>query len=773
MAPLVLRWPSRCVLVACSVALCGAPSAFAADIQVTTRGDTVAADGQCSLREAITAASGDTAFDGCTAGHGADRILLSAGRYPLERGGAGEDANSTGDLDLASAITLAGAGAGSTTIDAGGLPFAQRDRAIEIRPGGDVDLSDLAVIGGRATRGADGAQKFGLPGNPGETVLGGTGTVGADGGGILNRATLTLENVRVVGNRAGDGGDGGLGVGGSGGSCACNAGSGYGGPAGNGGNGGGVANFGTLVVKTSVIQNNVAGTGGRGGEGDGGGGGTFFPNVGNGGDGFGGSPGLGGWGGGIFNAGTLSVDGSSILTNSAGDGGSGNVGSGGAGAVTTANSGLDGIGDGSSASDGGFGGGIADSSMVIVPTMKITASTLAGNRSGAGGVGATGIGGGTRGNSFGGRGGDGGYGGALLVRANVASVVNSTLAGNIAGAGGGGAVAGRTTTGTPHDGADGTQRDGSAVASYAVSLALLQDTIAAGIGRTTLYLIAGSSTVTNSILAGPCGVNGSKLNDGGHDLASGAAGCPGAAGDPKLGPLADNGGATTTMALGAGSAALDKVPASAASCPSTDQRGIARPQFAACDIGAFELAPAPPPGQGLTGAPNLSAVTVAPASFAVGTKSTPKTAAKRHGVAKGTTIGFRLSKAAKVTLSFERRLAGLKLANKHGKTVCLAATGRRRHTLLTRIKRTLGSKASGPGAASKIRRALRKARCIAFASRGKLSRAELAGADKVPFSGRIGHRALARGRYRVRVTATDAAGNVSEPAAAPFTIVAG
>jgi hypothetical protein len=60
--------------------------------------------------------------------------------------------------------------------------------------------------------------------------------------------------------------------------------------------------------------------------------------------------------------------------------------------------------------------------------------------------------------------------------------------------------------------------------------------------------------------------------------------------DPLLGALADNGGPTQTMALGAGSPAID---ANTESCPPPliDQRGVARPQGVACDIGAFELQP--------------------------------------------------------------------------------------------------------------------------------------------------------------------------------------
>ncbi|MBX0326804.1 hypothetical protein K2Z83_03795 [Oscillochloris sp. ZM17-4] len=55
--------------------------------------------------------------------------------------------------------------------------------------------------------------------------------------------------------------------------------------------------------------------------------------------------------------------------------------------------------------------------------------------------------------------------------------------------------------------------------------------------------------------------------------------------DPLLSPLADNGGPTQTLAIGAGSPALN----AGSGCPATDQRGVARPQLGGCDIGAFEL----------------------------------------------------------------------------------------------------------------------------------------------------------------------------------------
>jgi CSLREA domain-containing protein len=64
--------------------------------------------------------------------------------------------------------------------------------------------------------------------------------------------------------------------------------------------------------------------------------------------------------------------------------------------------------------------------------------------------------------------------------------------------------------------------------------------------------------------------------------------------DTRLGTLANNGGPSDTNALLAGSPGINK----GASCPTTDQRGVAREGV--CDVGAYEYhAPPPPPDQGL------------------------------------------------------------------------------------------------------------------------------------------------------------------------------
>ncbi len=57
--------------------------------------------------------------------------------------------------------------------------------------------------------------------------------------------------------------------------------------------------------------------------------------------------------------------------------------------------------------------------------------------------------------------------------------------------------------------------------------------------------------------------------------------------DLLLGPLANNGGPTLTQIPFPPSKAID----GGSGCPATDQRGVARPQGAACDVGAVEYVP--------------------------------------------------------------------------------------------------------------------------------------------------------------------------------------
>lgn len=100
-------------------------------------------------------------------------------------------------------------------------------------------------------------------------------------------------------------------------------------------------------------------------------------------------------------------------------------------------------------------------------------------------------------------------------------------------------------------------------------------------------------TLTNTIVANNTASSGANcigtIIDGGKNLQwnpNTGCGFALAAGDPKLAPLANYGGATKTMGLFVGSAALEA--ALDAACPAKDQRGVTRPQGNHCDIGAFE-----------------------------------------------------------------------------------------------------------------------------------------------------------------------------------------
>jgi hypothetical protein len=93
------------------------------------------------------------------------------------------------------------------------------------------------------------------------------------------------------------------------------------------------------------------------------------------------------------------------------------------------------------------------------------------------------------------------------------------------------------------------------------------------------------------------------------------------AGDPLLGPLADNGGPTPTLLPQPGSPLIDVIPiascqADGAAGITSDQRGVTRPQGPGCDIGAVEVEvvvpPVPPVPPPPPPAPPPSPVTVTP-----------------------------------------------------------------------------------------------------------------------------------------------------------------
>ncbi len=217
--------------------------AHAAAITVNSTADVIADDGQCTLREAVTAANTDAASGAapgeCAAGSGADTISLPAGTYTLALAGQNENANATGDLDFVSNITLSGAGAAMTIIQAGITTTAGIDRVIHLvstlttasfenltirhgyLPSGSgagiyVDLSTAAAITLTNTAFSGNSANLGhalrIEGsNKTVTIAGSTfsnnGISTASGiGTIHNGGILTMIDSRFEGNRADTGG---------------------------------------------------------------------------------------------------------------------------------------------------------------------------------------------------------------------------------------------------------------------------------------------------------------------------------------------------------------------------------------------------------------------------------------------------------------------------------------------------------------------------------------------------------------------------------------
>lgn len=192
--------------------------------------------------------------------------------------------------------------------------------------------------------------------------------------------------------------------------------------------------------------------------------------------------------------------------------------------------------------------------------------------------------------------GEEGYGGGLMIHSNAGSATlrDVTIDGNSASRNGGGVLAGNSNTGAPvvfervTIAGNTAVRGGGLLAGVPVQLA---GSIVAGNSASTL----GPDCWTSSL--GEIVLSGVNLIEDTSDCTTSGTGTPITGEDPRLAPLALNGpGETETMALLAGSPALDAAPAGAGAClpGATDQRGVARPQGAACDLGAYEARPASP-----------------------------------------------------------------------------------------------------------------------------------------------------------------------------------
>jgi CSLREA domain-containing protein len=192
-----------------------------------------------------------------------------------------------------------------------------------------------------------------------------------------------------------------------------------------------------------------------------------------------------------------------------------------------------------------------------------------------------------------------GDGGAIWSNGTLA-LLGSTVAENRAG--NGGAIDAGGTLSLTNSTVSGNRAsgDGGGITSRGV-LALTATTVAANAADTGgggLAVLAGSATLTSTLLAGNQAAVGPDclgvLASGGANLLEQTASCQLTAADnllqvdPQLQPLADNGGPGRTHALPAGSPAVDAV--SDGNCATlTDGRGVNRPIGTRCDIGALEL----------------------------------------------------------------------------------------------------------------------------------------------------------------------------------------
>jgi hypothetical protein len=460
-------------------------------------------------------------------------------------------------------------------------------------PPGALTLHDLTLRGGYA-KGGD---------------AGGGGGAGM-GGAIFNQGSLTLLSVTFTNNTAHggntnstnpNGGGGGIGQdsqsngGGFGGNTLPGAGMLSTGGAGamNGGGGGG----GFLSSANGQNATNLAGAGG--GFGDLGGGPCTSCFTGTNGDGGeGGQSGLGGGSGGGFGAGGNVGPGLSSC------GGGGGVGGGG------------GAGGGFCGGSGGFGGGAS---------IQWSAAGFGG---GAGAIAsAAGFGGGANATLGGGiyySGGGAGMGGAIFNQTGSATLVNVTAIGN--------AAIGGSSQGNPGSGLGAAIFDlnGSVIVSFSTFAQNIISgsngaSIAGGPGDATIYSLAygnkvedGSASfaflgIANSIISGTLGgandvtnnaVNGARTNYA--DLQFVGINIVGASlnnslSDPNsisplstnahLGSLSSYFNAPATLPISASSPAYNRVDPcnDAVGNPvTTDARGVARPQFGFCDIGAYE-----------------------------------------------------------------------------------------------------------------------------------------------------------------------------------------
>lgn len=356
---------------------------------------TVDEDYVCDLADAIHSANSDSAVGGCTAGSGADLILLPpVTHYPPLSGAGVGPAPITGDLRVRGDPL----GTSAINCEGGGQPFFIGDES----SAPSVVLENFAIqscgyIGGSGTNGSGSA-----PGLGGAMFI-------FDGSDRLNQ--ISISNSSVAGGPANfifgsDGGAGGGGLHGAGANADASS------PAsatiGSGGGGGGNASNASIVPGGAAGApnggNGGTGTGflqlpGAGGFGGGGGGGASL--LGNLGGQHGADGGFAGGGGGATNANSNG----SALAGNGGDGGF--AGGGGRGGSSLFGS----AGNGGSGGFGAGGGAKGYAELGIPPTNGASGFGATPAANGSGGAGAA-------------------LGGAVFVRSGSLTITNSLFSSN-------------------------------------------------------------------------------------------------------------------------------------------------------------------------------------------------------------------------------------------------------------------------------------------------------------------------------------------------------
>jgi CSLREA domain-containing protein len=207
-------------------------------------------------------------------------------------------------------------------------------------------------------------------------------------------------------------------------------------------------------------------------------------------------------------------------------------------------------------------------------------------------------------------------GGIFILSFATVSIGESTLIGNTATTAGGGGINndaaalfltnctifGNTNSGGVQGGG-ALFNNGASAAATITNCTIDGNTAPAGTGG-GIRNNGGTVTLKNTIISGNTSENCvGTITNGGTNLQFPGTSCGAGitAAEPILLGITFNGGPTATQALGAGSPAINA--ASGCPPPTSDQRGVSRPQGSACEIGAFECQAGECVGGAVTGTP--------------------------------------------------------------------------------------------------------------------------------------------------------------------------